>query len=602
MSSNCDSDGIPVDHDGHRMEDFVSHTAPFAIRADVLQEICSGYGRDLGTSHLETVPMSEGMPSSSGGIALENVVLVEDGYSSDETQPPVENDVSNMSATVQAILKTTKHEREALISTKAKLSDVLCFLRKKGFSETQIYEDLARDGFVRASPARDEFGLPDLGSAKIDVKNNDLPHSANKVFESMSQQPNLGAKESPPTVQNPLKDKMKQKIGESTPVTTCPDVPMDGPVGEDAKSTTPTWSSVVKNNVAEEVLSFDYCPMAPGASKVTPPSDVLKKGMEKFKCCLVGNFSKGTLPLSKVMEIAKKSWDSRGLCHVSQKDSHTFLFKFASERDMNVVLARGTWYFDRKPLILTAWGTDLGVGKVSTIPLWVKFKNIPDYYWTREGLSCVASSIGPPICADKVTSQLNPVPFAKLCVKYTVGEPLPESVKVALMDVNTMELSETEFATVEVSYPQKPLICSGCKSLGHLVGACPTVKRVWVEKSKVKNIAEQSAHTMEEPSPQSHAQDCPVVENKDSASKILDTAQSSDNSEPSKEAVMESKDKEEEWTTVGGKKSKGGEGSSTQPAVCAQQMPIYAALAKSLTKGQQKRARKAVGKGSPKTR
>ncbi|KAL1826580.1 hypothetical protein ACET3Z_004992 [Daucus carota] len=360
------------------MEDFVSHTAPFAIRADVLQEICSGYGRDLGTSHLETVPMSEGMPSSSGGIALENVVLVEDGYSSDETQPPAENDVSNMSATVQAILKTTKHEREALISTKAKLSDVLCFLRKKGFSETQIYEDLARDGFVRASPARDEFGLPDLGSTKKDVKNNDLPHSANKVFESMSQQPNLGAKESPPAVQNPLKDKMKQKIGESTPVTTCPDVPMDGPIGEDAKSTTPTWSSVVKNSVAEEVLSFDYCPMAPGASK--------------------------------------------------------------------------------------------------------------------------------------------------------------------------------------------------------------------------------SAHTKEEPSPHYHAQDCPVVENKDSASKISDTAQSSDSSEPSKEAVLETKDKEEEWTTVGGKKSKGGEGSSTQPAVCAQQMPIYAALAKSLTKGQQKRARKAVGKGSPRTR
>lgn len=183
------------------------------------------------------------------------------------------------------------------------------------------------------------------------------------------------------------------------------------------------------------------------------------------------------MPFSKVLEIAKKSWDSRGLCHVSQKDSHTFLFKFHNETGMNAVLARGTWYFERKPVLLSAWGSDLGEGNASSIPLWVKFKNLPDYYWTREGLSCVASSIGPPICADKTTALLDPVPFAKMCVRYNIGDPLPESIKVAALDVKTMELSNDSFVDIEVSYPQRPMVCGGCKMLGHLIGACPSVKR-----------------------------------------------------------------------------------------------------------------------------
>ncbi|WOH08703.1 hypothetical protein DCAR_0728149 [Daucus carota subsp. sativus] len=144
---------------------------------------------------------------------------------------------------------------------------------------------------------------------------------------------------------------------------------------------------------------------------------------------------------------------------------------------MNAVLARGTWYFERKPVLLSAWGSDLGEGNASSIPLWVKFKNLPDYYWTREGLSCVASSIGPPICADKTTALLDPVPFAKMCVRYNIGDPLPESIKVAALDVKTMELSNDSFVDIEVSYPQRPMVCGGCKMLGHLIGACPSVKR-----------------------------------------------------------------------------------------------------------------------------
>ncbi|KAL8110069.1 hypothetical protein AgCh_025974 [Apium graveolens] len=93
-------------------------------------------------------------------------------------------------------------------------------------------------------------------------------------------------------------------------------------------------------------------------------------------------------------------------------------------------LSRGTWFINKSPMLLSPWSLDLDRNKISSVPLWVKFSNIPKCYWTREGLSYIASSIGEPLFADAVTAKLNMVPFAKFCVKYKIGDPLPSSINI----------------------------------------------------------------------------------------------------------------------------------------------------------------------------
>lgn len=193
----------------------------------------------------------------------------------------------------------------------------------------------------------------------------------------------------------------------------------------------------------------------------------------------MGSHTKGLLSFSRICKFAHKVWDKRGLIHVAQKDSRTFLFRLDSEISMQNALAKGTWYLDQKPMVVHAWG--IKADTVKSIPLWVKFEQVPDCYWTKEGLSSLASAIGLPLGADTLTSQLEVLPFAKMCVQYKLGNDMPNKIQALTLDPYTGEKSVVD---ILVSYPNRPLVCVACHSLGHLVGACPRATREWVRKEK----------------------------------------------------------------------------------------------------------------------
>ncbi|KAK1384236.1 hypothetical protein POM88_021971 [Heracleum sosnowskyi] len=115
------------------------------------------------------------------------------------------------------------------------------------------------------------------------------------------------------------------------------------------------------------------------------------------------------------------------------------------------------------------------------MPLWIKLSKVPDCYWTSIGLSSIASVVGNPLGADELTSKLDVLPFAKVCIQYEIGAPLPRKIPVMAINPCTGNKEEVD---VLVSYPIKPLVCMSCKSLGHTIAVCPVSKRIWVEKRK----------------------------------------------------------------------------------------------------------------------
>lgn len=70
------------------------------------------------------------------------------------------------------------------------------------------------------------------------------------------------------------------------------------------------------------------------------------------------------------------------------------------------------------------------------------------------------------------------MPYAKMYVDYKIGNDLLEKIKAVVLDSQ----KNKSVVEVNISYQEKPMVCSGCKSLGHLVHPCPKIKRIWVRK------------------------------------------------------------------------------------------------------------------------
>lgn len=376
-----------------------------------------------------------------------------------------------------------KEDRCELFKLRQKWQDLVCFLGKKGISLVEIEkeqiegdkmfnEGLCADLDNGNGNSRDEFGLPILvkhgtSDNKDFAKDTQGLCTGNvgKMFGIMSGRAEAGT--------SGTKNALGQVTMEDSTTSNA-----------DKLKKPSTWAQIVNDAPPQKRAKFSFVPLPAGLKVVTPPDDVLKKGNDKFKTTIVGKFTKGTVSFSKVKKFAHSMWEKEGgLLGVAQKDNRTFHFKFDMVANMNKALSRGTWYLDKQPLVMFAWGSS--VGSVKSLPLWVRFEQVPDCYWTEEELSALASSIGTPLYADDLTSNLEVLPYAKMCVEYTVGNDFPSKVDVTVMDPVSDEKS---ISTVLVSYPNKPLVCMGCKTLGHLIGACPMVTRKWVRKDKSVDV------------------------------------------------------------------------------------------------------------------
>ncbi|KAL7218645.1 hypothetical protein ACSBR2_011831 [Camellia fascicularis] len=122
-----------------------------------------------------------------------------------------------------------------------------------------------------------------------------------------------------------------------------------------------------------------------------------------------------------------------------------------SENCCRNILEGGPWYVSGFLLILKQWHRMMKLSKEdkSTIPVWVKFYNVPLEFWNGESLSRVASAVGVPLFMDQLTSSGNRVSFARVCVNIQADFPFPESFILA---------NEGESVEVRVEYQGVPTL------------------------------------------------------------------------------------------------------------------------------------------------
>lgn len=110
-----------------------------------------------------------------------------------------------------------------------------------------------------------------------------------------------------------------------------------------------------------------------------------------------------------------------------------FVLKFDSATDRDEVLLSGPHLINSKPIIVKPWKADFNFNEeiLKTIPLWVKFPDLPLNCWGVETLSRISSGLGNPLFANECTSSVERISYARVLVETDVTQVLPEKIKIA---------------------------------------------------------------------------------------------------------------------------------------------------------------------------
>ena len=83
--------------------------------------------------------------------------------------------------------------------------------------------------------------------------------------------------------------------------------------------------------------------------------------------------------------------------------------------------------------------------QLTSIPVWVKFYNIPLEYWTNTSLGYIASAIGNPLHLDSLTENLSKLSFARICIEVGVDCKFPSSF--------LLDMDNGKYSTIRIEYP-----------------------------------------------------------------------------------------------------------------------------------------------------
>ncbi|XP_021732906.1 uncharacterized protein LOC110699687 [Chenopodium quinoa] len=170
-------------------------------------------------------------------------------------------------------------------------------------------------------------------------------------------------------------------------------------------------------------------------------------------------------------------------------DDGYFIVNLCSSDDKDTILCSGPHMFLGKPAIVKPWcpNFDFNAKILRTVPLWVKFPNLPLNCWGSDTLSRIGSLLGVPICADECTTRQLIVSFARVLIEIDVTKSMPNSVWV--------ESPSKELLELKVVYEWAPPFCSKCNKVGHDCSVKPAMSKKVPKKPAPVPPKQKQVHT-----------------------------------------------------------------------------------------------------------
>lgn len=115
----------------------------------------------------------------------------------------------------------------------------------------------------------------------------------------------------------------------------------------------------------------------------------------------------------------KRVWGKFGIDRVVVIAKGIFIVRFNSFENRNKVLDRGSPMFDKKPVIVKPWTTNLDIKKfdINCVPIWVRLMELDLKYWGQNALMKIGSMLGKPIKTDRATSVKELLHYGRILIE-----------------------------------------------------------------------------------------------------------------------------------------------------------------------------------------
>lgn len=204
-----------------------------------------------------------------------------------------------------------------------------------------------------------------------------------------------------------------------------------------------------------------------GTPEVTIPSKVLRLGPENKDEYVIGKFHRCSLPPGGLIHaVVNRIWGRS--CKISCKkiSDSSYMFHIPHQSTRQWIIQRGVWHIDDCLLFVLPWTPEgsFKIPEISTLPVWVTLKDIPDCCYSRLGISHVASGLGEPILTQKPRLDPSNMGETKVLVEMELDKDFPKLI--ALDD------KQGNIFLVKVEYTWIPSTCERCGCLGHKSKRC----------------------------------------------------------------------------------------------------------------------------------
>ncbi|XP_070035901.1 uncharacterized protein [Nicotiana tomentosiformis] len=178
--------------------------------------------------------------------------------------------------------------------------------------------------------------------------------------------------------------------------------------------------------------------------------------MEKWRRAVILYVVGESTTIGAVERFIASQWKITEKPRVYYYNEGYFLIHFHNMEYRNRAMSSTPNTINNKPIIMREWTTDFNFKEEmpSTLPLWVRFPNLPMNCWGVKSLSRIASSLGVPIYVDDCTTRIDRISYARVLIEIDITKELPD--KTVVRDPNGRSFEQ------EVTYDWRPIHCNTC--------------------------------------------------------------------------------------------------------------------------------------------